>query len=330
MKISNEELQQAFEEARGKELDQLQKAYGDEEMNCLIESSMANMNPEKIYRKAQGFKKHRFSRWSGIVAAFLLTFAMGSASAIAIIHKAGVEWKTTWGETEAPEQIRRRYKLSYLPEGYWENGENQQSKTYSVTYTKDKSNIYYRQIIKTAETIAAGKLKEEKSVDIHGYKGQMGYQGDKKSIKFVTEQYVFWLAAEKLVEWDELRRMAESISKMEPDIIETYFEPVYLPMGYKKTGGVSIDEAMKYIYYSNGEGDITFGQSTFEGSISIDSEGMKRETVDINGWEGQLNYKGNKKELVWVSNEYVFSIFANGKTSREELLKIAENVAPVE
>lgn len=75
---------------------------------------------------------------------------------------------------------------------------------------------------------------------------------------------------------------------------------------------------------------IIFVQHILDASISIDSENMSRKMVDINGWKGQMNYKKNKKSIIWATNEYAFTVHGNGKVTEEELLKVARSVSIIE
>ena len=81
-------------------------------------------------------------------------------------------------------------------------------------------------------------------------------------------------------------------------------------------------------YVKNKKQFLTFGQSTMEGTISIDSENASRKEVTINGWKGQLNNKKKKKTIIWATDEYVFTVTGVGNISAEELLKVAKSVTP--
>lgn len=133
----------------------------------------------------------------------------------------------------------------------------------------------------------------------------------------------------------------EAVSKTPPKEIEVYYEPAYIPKGYEEmeedagseNGGK--DSAFTYYIKEEKKGkikvhSILVTQSVLNGTISIDSKNMTRETVYINGWKGQLNYKKNKIAIIWTTEEYVFSAHSYGDVSVEELLKVARSFRPIE
>lgn len=350
MKISKEELRQAFIEVREEELAPFLKACEDKELDQQIEASKKRMDREKIHAQTQRRVKRYLGRWTKAAAIFVVVL-VGSVSVYAIekIRQARVEWDAELGQNEddfrfeadnpvetasagkpekIPDRIERRYHPVYIAKGFKEYRENRQDPSYRIIYKKKKERIYFDQMTKTKETTADLGLTDQETVDINGYAGQMGSRGGERILRFVTGQYVFRLSTKAAVEWDEMIRMAESVSKMAPDKIETYYEPVYLPDGYEMTDNINNIDIMISKTYSKRKNIITFGQSVLEVTVSIDSQDMTRETVYINGWKGQLNHKKKKISLVWATNEYIFDLHGEGNVSKEELIKVAESVSP--
>ena len=110
-----------------------------------------------------------------------------------------------------------------------------------------------------------------------------------------------------------------------PQTLETIYEPTYIPDGFE----LAVDDLVGGIGYTQGyvkgKKDIWFSQNTINATISIDSENMKRETVVIQGYEGQMNSKKGETILVWATDEYIFEI--SSSLGKEEVLKVAESVA---
>lgn len=353
MKISKEELRQAFIEVREEELAPFLKACEDKELDQQIKASKKRMDREKIHAQTQRRVKRHLGRWTKAAAIFVVVL-VGSVSVYAIekVRQARVEWDAELGQNEddfrfeadnpvetasagkpekIPDRIERRYHPVYIAKGFKEYRENRQDPSYRIIYKKKKERIYFDQMTKTKETTADLGLTGQETVDINGYAGQMGSRGGERILRFVTGQYVFRLSTKAAVEWDEMIRMAESVSKMAPDKIETYYEPAYLPDGYEMWEDSYIKENWTYgmYYVKTGNQFIVFNQGILEGTISIDSEGAKRKDVVINGWKGQLNYKKKKKTVIWATNEYVFQVSGVGNIRTEDLLKVAESVMPV-
>ena len=100
MKISTEELRQAWTEVREEELNLLLKVCEDKEIEQRIETSQKRMDQKKIHRLA--YKKQRWERWSRIAAAILIVSLVGAVSTYAMekVRQAIVNWDANLGENE--------------------------------------------------------------------------------------------------------------------------------------------------------------------------------------------------------------------------------------
>lgn len=356
MKISNDELRQALAEVREEELDAILKFSEDKGLEQEIEDSKKRVNIEKIRRMAQKQeKRHWGMRLPRVAAAIFAVLLMGTTTAYAIgkIHQAIVKWDATLGRneddfhfevinpaetevpeegTEIPDRIERRYHPTYIAKGFHEHGEDWQDQSYRVVYKKKKERLRFEQMTKTEKTMSAPELSNRENITVNGYDGQMGYSGDNRVLWFVTDQYAFRLWTKAAVSWDEMLRMAESVAIMPPDKIEMYYAPSYIPDGYLEQKDLIMKDKWAYdIYYVKSEEQcIVYGQTTLIGTTSIDSEGAKRKQVDINGWKGQMNYKKDKKTVIWATNEYAFVVTGFGDITEEEVLKAARSVVPSE
>lgn len=353
MKIRNDELRQALAEVRDEELDAILKVSEDKGLEQEIEDSKKRVNLEKIHRMTQKQEKRLWGmRLPRVAAVILAVVLVGTTTAYAIgkIHQAIVKWDTKLGEneddfhfevvnptetevpedgTEIPERIQRRYHPTYIAEEFQEHGEDWQEQSYRVVYKKKKERLRFEQMTKTEKTMSAPELSDQKNITVNGYDGQVGNRGDDRVLRFATDQYVFQLWTKAAVSWDEMLRMAESVAVMPPDKIEMYYAPSYIPDGYSEQEDKGIKDEWAYdIYYVKTEEQfIMYGQTTLGGTTSIDSEGAKRKKVDINGWKGQMNYKKDKKTIIWATGEYAFVLTGVGDITEEEVLKMAKSVA---
>lgn len=108
-----------------------------------------------------------------------------------------------------------------------------------------------------------------------------------------------------------------------PTKIETVYAPTYIPEGFRQT--YMSDGQHSYIEtYEKGEDDVHYQQMTLDGKLGVDSEDTIRETVEIRGNEGHLNYKEGTTILVWKTSEYAFVICSS--LDKDTVLKIAESV----
>lgn len=111
-----------------------------------------------------------------------------------------------------------------------------------------------------------------------------------------------------------------------PKQIDTIYEPKYLPAGMKLIDQER-DKLDNIFCYQGKAGYIECSQDLLNAAITIDSEGMKRKEVDINGYKGQMNYKKEKILLLWSTEDYTFCISMNGNVSTDEIVKMARSLA---
>lgn len=351
--VNKEELQQAFREVMTEGIDQISEECKNGDLDQQIQESQSRMDWEKIYETAQKRRNLHFRQWPRVAAVVLVALLVGTATVYALekIRQARVQWEADWGRSEdkfqfevdnpvetalpqeekkAPDEIERRYHLNYVTDGFKESGENRQKKSYRITYKNGEDRIYFYQLTKAEKTTADPGLTGQESIDVNGYEGQIGCKGKKRILRFVTGEYVFQISTRVPIEWKELIRMAQSLSKMPPDEIETYYEPEYIPDEYEMSDEECVREDWMYqtTYKKDKKHDLVFLQTISEGAISIDSEKASREEVDINGWKGQLNKSKKKKTVIWATNDYVFVISAYGEIDEKELIRMAESVVP--
>lgn len=94
----------------------------------------------------------------------------------------------------------------------------------------------------------------------------------------------------------------------------------YVPQGFEKT------EDYGYLYiYENGEQSFTVEKVELSARVSFDTEDYPSEPIIINGVEG-VYYRPSAETggIVFNNGEYMFAV--DGNISKEELVKIAQNV----
>ena len=124
---------------------------------------------------------------------------------------------------------------------------------------------------------------------------------------------------------DDFRYKQSEQKEEASQTLETIYEPTYIPDGFE-LAYEDLVGSMNYVQeYVKEKKYLGFEQDTINVAKSIDSENMKRETVVIQGYEGQLNSKKGETILVWATDEYIFEISSN--LGKEEILKVAESVA---
>lgn len=160
------------------------------------------------------------------------------------------------------------------------------------------------------------------------------------------------VAVTTIMSVDALRtRFFAMISNTFPKYSEIYFKPVesevsskivskfirytihYLPSGYKMTNNLSdTDLQISDFDFENSNKDkISLHQENISTSdFNINTEGVKKETVQLN--DGTAYYNKNKGlyTIVWHNDKYAFllSADATSKLDKNQMVKIAESVAP--
>ena len=109
--------------------------------------------------------------------------------------------------------------------------------------------------------------------------------------------------------------------------LKTIYEPTYIPNGFEpEEEPINSPSFYSRDYWKGSfKNYLRFEQKDMGLLTTIDSENMKREKVTVQGYEGQLNYKKGETNLIWITDEYVFTI--KSSLGKKEVLKVAESVA---
>lgn len=94
----------------------------------------------------------------------------------------------------------------------------------------------------------------------------------------------------------------------------------YVPDGFEKTKDYG------YIYiYENGDQSFSVEKYQLNSTVYFDTETYESKPIEINGADGEYIQSLNEmKGIVFNDSEYIFMI--SGNISKEELVKIAQNV----
>jgi len=115
-----------------------------------------------------------------------------------------------------------------------------------------------------------------------------------------------------------------------PVELEVYFEPTWLPEGYRFDADQSIDvvNLCERLFVNETDNDILFKQYVIISSaLRIDTEGIQSSHVVVNENEGLYYSNKGIQNLVWSDGQYGFRII--GPVSEADLLRIAESIQPI-
>ncbi len=133
---------------------------------------------------------------------------------------------------------------------------------------------------------------------------------------------------------DDIMSIELSLKDAQEETLFTIKEPKIVPEGYTledvtifKSGNEKSEDIILNYEASNGSFKINqklLGE-TFSAGLTISNDDTQIDTIDIYGSSANLiEYKDESLELVWVTEEYYYSI--SGVLSKEELIKIAQSL----
>lgn len=125
--------------------------------------------------------------------------------------------------------------------------------------------------------------------------------------------------------YKELTSISFIVDNDDSNIDFIVMEPEYIPKGFDKIDTEKL-YSMIFITYKNEAGEeIIYKQNKItNGTSIIDTENAEIENIVINGYKGQIVYKNETNHLIWLDNEYLYSI--RSTIEKEELIKMAESI----
>lgn len=111
--------------------------------------------------------------------------------------------------------------------------------------------------------------------------------------------------------------------------IETEYELGELPEGYELVQREADEQVVVKEYRNEGNSLLRIYQNPAKGNVVMDTESAEMEEVKVSGNPGSYSEKEGTAMLVWMQEGYSFQLTAEG-ISKEELIRLAETVRPVE
>lgn len=98
-----------------------------------------------------------------------------------------------------------------------------------------------------------------------------------------------------------------------------------ITVGYVPDGFLLAEEYANAYFYQNGDRSFTVEKYKLNSTLYFDTETYESEPIEINGANGEYIQSLNEmKGILFNNGEYIFMI--SGNISKEELVKIAQNV----
>ena len=99
----------------------------------------------------------------------------------------------------------------------------------------------------------------------------------------------------------------------------------YIPKGFELNESIVEDKHIAYKYVSNTNKFFTVTKQASSNEVDLNTESIECKRLIING-NTYLYYlsENNMSNIIWNANDYIYRV--NGLISKDELLKIAENV----
>ena len=113
-----------------------------------------------------------------------------------------------------------------------------------------------------------------------------------------------------------------------PEKIERRFAPAYLPKGYTMEETIDTEWDREIDYRGENDAYLLFYQKTLSVAMNVDTEGVELHEITVGGNEGYWFVNHGVTRLIWSDGNYLYDLYAAEAFPIEELLKIAESVAP--
>lgn len=125
--------------------------------------------------------------------------------------------------------------------------------------------------------------------------------------------------------YKELTSISFIVDNDDSNIDFIVMKPEYIPKGFDKIDTEKLYTMIFITYKNEGGEEIIYKQNKItNGTSIIDTENAEIENIVINGYKGQIVYKNETNHLIWLDNEYLYSI--RSTIEKEELIKIAESI----
>ncbi len=145
------------------------------------------------------------------------------------------------------------------------------------------------------------------------------------SVKALREP-VFGFFIEIYETFSRVRFQRDGSGESDPNLIEQYYTPQFIPDGFTLVSEVRYDVIANYEYCDSDGRDISFDQSLRNTSIVIDTEGTVVEDVTVNGIAAIYYRNKGYDNLIWSDKGYVFTLSGPSALGKSEIMRMAESV----
>lgn len=228
MKISREELKEAFRQAQSIVTEELEAGMPE------TDDKLEGQHWQMLYEKGQEQEKTK-GLWKGgrrniriaMVVAIVLIVGTASVFSAEARRKAMMQWFTEWGdkddgfhfagdsdktEVQPPQEIETVYEPTWIPEGFELTEEEMAGGiVYFQEYMKGKHYISFDQNIVNAGITIDSEDMEREAVMINGYQGQLNSKEGKTGLIWATGEYVFVIGSD--LGKEEVMKIAESVKE---------------------------------------------------------------------------------------------------------------------
>lgn len=230
MKISREELKEAFRQAQSIVTEELEAGMPE------TDDKVEEQDWQVLYEKGQEQEKTK-GLWKGgrrnirIAMVLVLVLVTAGGTVFAFNAEAGsrviIQWFTEWGgkddgfhfagdsektDVQPPQEIETVYEPTWIPEGFELTEDELIGEIcYWQEYMKGKHQVEFQQNIVNAGITIDSEDMEREAVMINGYQGQLNSKEGKTGLIWATGEYVFMISSD--LGKEEVLKMAESVKE---------------------------------------------------------------------------------------------------------------------
>ena len=114
-----------------------------------------------------------------------------------------------------------------------------------------------------------------------------------------------------------------------PEGWSNYFYPEYLPFGFDLENYSGI-EGYRVLHFGDGKSILSMYERSGETDFfsDVDTEGVEPDFFSINGSDAIYVSKNGNSTMAWLKNDTLIKLY--GPISKEEIIKVAENIKKID
>lgn len=113
-----------------------------------------------------------------------------------------------------------------------------------------------------------------------------------------------------------------------PEEIKTVYEPSVVLDGYEVSERILQNKLLQIYYVDADQNEYSFQQTTMDFWVGYNTENVRYEEVEVNGYKGIIYTQNGQKHLQWQQDGYVFEFIGN--QTLERFKKLAASVKRME